>query len=40
MAIASRYASVGAYTSAPADTPITPARPPETVQNGSPLLAK
>ena len=26
--------------SAPADTPITPARPPEIVQNGSPRLAK
>ena len=29
--------SVGAYTSAPADTLMTPARPPETVQKGSPL---
>ena len=36
LAIAIRYASVGAYTSAPADTLITPARPPDTVQNGSP----
>ena len=26
--------------SAPADTEITPARPPESVQNGSPRLAK
>ena len=37
--IESRYASDGWYTSAPADTEITPARPPESVQNGSPLLA-
>ncbi len=34
-----RYARDGWYTSAPAETEMTPARPPDSVQNGSPLLA-